>query len=138
MAALVVGYDGSECATAALDKAIELAKGLGDTVVIAFGYDPGGPGEEYKAARDAVRGVGERVTGEALERARADGVEVEVELVDERPTDALLKLADQRDARAIVVGTFGEHPIKGAILGSVPHRLLHVSERPVLVVPVAE
>ena len=44
----------------------------------------------------------------------------------------------KRDARAIVVGTFGEHPIKGAILGSVPHRLLHVSERPVLVVPVTD
>lgn len=27
---------------------------------------------------------------------------------------------------------------KGAILGSVPHRLLHVSERPVLVVPVTD
>ena len=35
----------------------------------------------------------------------------------------------------IVVGTYGESPIKGAILGSTPHKLLHMSERPVLVVP---
>ena len=49
MATLVVGYDGSECARAALDAALELAKGLGDDVVVAFGYDPGGPGEEYQA-----------------------------------------------------------------------------------------
>ena len=138
MATLVVGYDGSECAGAALHKAVELAKGLGDDVLVAFGYDPGGPGEEYKTARDAVRAVGERVTHEAVERARAEGVEVDVALVEERPTDALLKLAEEHDARAIVVGTFGEHPIKGAILGSVPHKLLHVSERPVLVVPVQE
>jgi nucleotide-binding universal stress UspA family protein len=76
MATLVVGYDGSECAGAALGAAVELAKGLGDTVVVAFGYDPGGPGEEYKTARDAVRAVGERVTDEAVEKARAAGVEV--------------------------------------------------------------
>jgi nucleotide-binding universal stress UspA family protein len=138
MAKLVVGYDGSECANAALGAALELAKGMGDDVVVAFGYDPGGPGEEYQATRDAVRAVGERVTAEAAERGRAEGVEVEVALVEQRPTEALLKLADELDARAIVVGTFGEHPIKGALLGSVPHKLLHVSERPVLVVPVAE
>lgn len=138
MAKLVVGYDGSECAGAALAAALDLAKGLGDQVVVAFGYDPGGPGEEYQAARDAVRAVGERVTAEAVERARADGVEVDVALVEQRPTEALLKLADELDARAIVVGTFGEHPIKGALLGSVPHKLLHLSERPVLVVPTPE
>jgi nucleotide-binding universal stress UspA family protein len=63
---------------------------------------------------------------------------VEVALVEQRPTEALVKLADELDARAIVVGTFGEHPIKGALLGSVPHKLLHLSERPVLVVPVPE
>ena len=138
MATLVVGYDGSECAGVALDAALDLAKGLGDRVVVGFGYDPGGPGEEYRAVRDAVRAVGERATAEAVERARAGGVEVEVALIEERPTEALLKLADEHDARAIVVGTFGEHPIKGALLGSVPHKLLHLSERPVLVVPTPE
>ena len=38
----------------------------------------------------------------------------------------------------IVVGTTGESPLKGAVLGSTPHRLLHLSERPVLCVPVGE
>jgi nucleotide-binding universal stress UspA family protein len=38
----------------------------------------------------------------------------------------------------IVVGTNGEHPIKGVVLGSVAHKLLHVSHVPVLVVPTAE
>lgn len=138
MATLVVGYDGSECARAALHTAVEMAKGLGDKIVVAFGYGPGGPGEEYIATRDVIRAVGERVTAEAVERAHADGIEVEVALVEERPTEALLALAEQHDARAIVVGTYGEHPIRGAILGSTPHKLLHLSERPVLVVPVVE
>ncbi len=138
MAKLVVGYDGSECAEAALDAALDLARAVGDDVVVAFGYDPGGPGEEYRVTRDAVRAVGERVTGEAVERARAVGAKVEVALVEDRPTEALVKLADELGARAIVVGSHGEHPIKGALLGSVVYKLLHMSERPVLVVPVRE
>jgi nucleotide-binding universal stress UspA family protein len=138
MGVLVVGVDGSDCAAAALDAAVRIAKDAGDRLVVGFGYNPGGPGEEYRAARDAVRAVGERVTNEAVEKARADGVEVEVELVESRPAEALIELADKHDARAIVVGTVGEHPIKGAILGSVPHKLLHLSKRPVLVVPVPE
>ena len=46
-----------------------------------------------------------------------------------------MKTADQLDARMIVVGSFGEPPLKGVILGSTPNKLLHLSSRPVLVVP---
>jgi nucleotide-binding universal stress UspA family protein len=41
----------------------------------------------------------------------------------------------EHDARLIVVGTYGEHPIRGAILGSTLYKLVQVSDRPVLVVP---
>jgi nucleotide-binding universal stress UspA family protein len=135
MGTLVVGYDGSDCARGALDHALELAGELGDTIVVGYGYDPGDPGEEYKAHRDAIRRIAEEATGEAAKRARDAGVDVVVELREERPVEALMSLAAEHDARAIVVGTFGEHPIKGAILGSTPHKLLHLSEHPVLVVP---
>ncbi len=135
MANLVLGYDGSDCAKEALRTAIGLSRELGDTIVIAYGYDPGVPGEEHNTHQELVRKMGEQATAEAVALAREAGVEVEVELRPERPAEALISLADERDARAIVVGTYGEHPIKGAILGSVPHKLLHLSERPVLVVP---
>jgi len=52
------------------------------------------------------------------------------------PGRALLQVASERKARMIVVGTHGERPLTGAVLGSVPHRLLHLSRVPVLVVPV--
>jgi nucleotide-binding universal stress UspA family protein len=35
----------------------------------------------------------------------------------------------------IVVGTRGEGPVAGALLGSVPYKLVHRSSIPVLVVP---
>ena len=38
----------------------------------------------------------------------------------------------------IVVGSYGEPPLKGVILGSTAYKLLHLTERPVLVVPDAE
>lgn len=133
---LVLGYDGSECAGAALDVGLRLAEEMGHELVIVFGYEPGGPGEEHRAHRDAVREHAERVTAEARARAERAGVAVEVELLAERPVDALLSVASRRDARAIIVGSWSESPIRGAILGSTPHKLLHLSDRPVLVVPV--
>ncbi len=135
---LIVGYDDSPGARAALETAIELAADLGDRLVIAFGYEPPGDiGEELTAARAAVRELGERVAHHALSRATAAGVDAELAVVDARPVDALLELAAERDARLIVVGSYGESPIKGAILGSVPHKLLHLADRPVLAVPAA-
>jgi nucleotide-binding universal stress UspA family protein len=44
-------------------------------------------------------------------------------------------LAERHDARMIVVGSYGERPIRGAILGSTPDKLLHLAGRPVLAVP---
>ena len=137
MGALVVGYDGSECASAALDDGARARRATGDRIVIGFGYEPGGYGEEHAAHREEVRKFGERVTRRRSSAPREAGVEVELGLVPERPIDALSRSAEKHDARAIVVGTYGERPIKGALLGSMPHKLLHLSERPVLVVPVA-
>jgi nucleotide-binding universal stress UspA family protein len=34
----------------------------------------------------------------------------------------------------IIIGSYGEPPLKGALIGSTAHKLLHLSERPVLVV----
>ncbi|HYM63261.1 MAG TPA: universal stress protein [Gaiellaceae bacterium] len=135
--ALVLGYDDSPSAQAALTTAIELALRFGDRLVIAFAYAPPQRlvGEEFAEHRRALAEIGERVTATALDRARSEGVEAEVALVPERAADALVSLAAKHDARLIVVGTYGESPLKSAILGSTPHRLLHLSQIPVLVVP---
>ena len=138
MPCIVVGYDDSPGSQAALEVAAALAAEHGDDLVIGFGIDPPGSGqvgEEHKAHRDALRDSGEQAAKRAVEAVRDKGVETRVELVDERPVDALLALAEQHDARFIVVGSYGESPLKGAILGSTPHKLLHLAETPVVVVP---
>jgi nucleotide-binding universal stress UspA family protein len=70
----------------------------------------------------------------AVPAGREAGVEVEVVLRAERPVEALLALASERQAR-LMVGTYGESPLRSAILGSTPHKLLHLSTVPLLVVP---
>jgi nucleotide-binding universal stress UspA family protein len=135
MATLVVGYDGSDGSKAALRVAFSTAKAFGDRIVVAFGagvYPIGEDADHQRLVHDMGRNWGE----EALAAIRAEGfTECEAAIVDLRPAEALIRVAEERDARMIVVGTQGEHPLKGAVLGSVPHKLLHVSEVPVLVVP---
>jgi nucleotide-binding universal stress UspA family protein len=136
MGQIVVGYDGSACGKAALAEAVKLAKSLDDKVVLVFGYAPPGIwGGEIAEHEEAVAEFGEKVMGEAKRVTDSDGIEAEYELVAKRPAEAVAAVAEARDARMIVVGSYGEAPMKGAILGSTPYRLLHQAERPVLVVP---
>jgi nucleotide-binding universal stress UspA family protein len=133
---IVLGYDGSDCAKAALQTAVDIAKAFGDAIVVGFGAGVYPIGEDSDHLR-LVRRMGADWAEEALAAIRAAGVaQAETAVVDARPAEALLEVAADRRARMIVVGTHGEHPLTGAVLGSVPHKLLHLSEVPVLVVPV--
>ena len=94
---------------------------------LLVGYD-GTPGAKAAAA-EALQ--------EALALAEQAGVPARGELVEGRPSSGLVDLADETDAQMIVVGSYGEPPLKGALIGSTAHKLLHLSERPVLVVRAA-
>jgi nucleotide-binding universal stress UspA family protein len=136
---IVVGYDGSAGAGLALEKAIELAKLETARIVVVFAYEiPAAYGGETGDYRRAVRERAEEATASVGPRLEEAGVEFAVQLVPERPAAGLVDVAKQTGASMIVVGTNGEHPIKGVVLGSVAHKLLHVSHVPVLVVPTAE
>lgn len=131
----VLGYDESPGAQRALDVAIDLASRYDEPLVLVYGAaPPGGVGEEYRAHQSALAELGRTATAHAVERARAAGISAEVELVFEKPASALLDVADRRDARMIVVGSYGESPLRGVILGSTTYKVLNQSERPVLVV----
>jgi nucleotide-binding universal stress UspA family protein len=139
MSEIVVGYDGSACGEAALEAALALAPALGDEVTVVFGYAPPGIwGGEIADHEEAIEELGEKVLGKAREQAAARKVEIGEELVPKRAVQALIEAADARDARMIVVGSFGESALKGIILGSTTNKLLHLTDRPVLVVPAEE
>jgi nucleotide-binding universal stress UspA family protein len=132
---IVVGYDGSACAKAALRVAVEVGRAYGEPVTIAFGFDVSPVGGELHDYHEALRELATKRLEEARALVGDDAGQVDAVIVEEEPAQALVQLADERDARVIVVGTRGERPLRGALLGSTPHKLLHLSDRPVLVVP---
>jgi nucleotide-binding universal stress UspA family protein len=134
-AGVVVGYDGSACAKEAVRVALEVARAYGERVVIAFGYELNPVAGELHDYHQALKELATKRLTEATALASGAEADVEAVIVEQAPAQALVALAQERDARVIVVGTRGESPIRGALLGSTPHKLLHLSDRPVLVVP---
>jgi nucleotide-binding universal stress UspA family protein len=136
---LVLGYDGSPSANAALAKTIELAPTLGSSVVVVFGYylSPLGGGDvhDYK---ERLETHAKHEVGRAVADLEAGGIETVVRIVSAKPADAILAVAEEVGANLIVVGTVGESPISGALLGSVVLKLVQRSSIPLLVVPTQE
>ena len=133
---IVLGYDESPGARRALAMAVDLAARLDEPLVLVYGAEPpGAMGEEFRAHQRALAEIGRTAVEHAVAEADAAGVRTVVEVLDAKPAQALVEAADRHDARVIVVGTSGESPLRGAVLGSVPHKLLQISDRPVLCVP---
>jgi nucleotide-binding universal stress UspA family protein len=136
---LVLGYDASESANAALAATIRIAPVVGARVVVVFGFyiSPLG-GQQEGSIREALEDVGRQAVARAVADLEAAGIEVESRLVSGKPAEALIHVAKEVGAAAIFVGTVGENPITGAFLGSVVLRLIQRSSIPVLVVPTSE
>jgi nucleotide-binding universal stress UspA family protein len=134
---VVLGYDGNEGSGAALRTATSFAAAFHRPLVIVFGYRPPIMGGDIADLRRAVREIGDKLTKEAVEAAHEvdASVTVAVEMVDDRPADAILRVADEYDALAVVVGATGRGPLSGSLLGSVTYQVVHRSTRPVVVVP---
>ena len=68
----------------------------------------------------------------------AAGITASARIEQGRPADVILAVADDVGASTIVVGTVGENPISGAMLGSVVLKLVQRSSIPLLIVPTRE
>ncbi|MFB6637971.1 universal stress protein [Streptomyces chartreusis] len=133
---VVLGYDESPGAVRALHVAVEVSAAFDEPLVLVYGAAaPGALGEEYAAHRDAVREAGRTALSHAVQVADEAGVRTTVEVIDQKPAEALIDAATRHAARVIVVGSWGESPLRGALLGATPHKLLHLARTPVLCVP---
>lgn len=133
---IVLALDGSEGSKRAIPIAQELARRDGAKIVIAHVEEKvaGKGGAEIYADEDEIR---DAVREQAEELSDA-GTETSVEMATVMlggPAHAIAEIADRADADLIVVGTRGQSPVTGLLLGGVTQRLLHISHRPVLAVP---
>ena len=135
---IVVGTDGSPGAEAAIRKSIELAGGSGATVHLVAAY-PGRSTLErlgMTARQDTIdmRGVAMDVLARDERRFTEAGFTVEKHAREGDPADAILDVAEERDADLIVVGNKGMSGAKRFLLGSVPNKVSHHAPCSVLIV----
>jgi nucleotide-binding universal stress UspA family protein len=132
----VVGWDGWQAARSALRYAAERARGEGGRLVVVSAYDPpasflGAPYYERALADSQARA---RELLAQLEQEETLGVELDTDLAEGPPAQALARASAARDARKIVFGSRGLGRFRAA-LGSVSHELLHGADCPGVVVP---
>ena len=144
--AVLIGYDGSDFAKAAVKRAGE-ELGSGRQAVIATVFEPldrvpffavAGMSVEsdtvsqlYESAAAAAGKIAEE--GAAL--AREAGFEAETAVVEGNPVwNRLVELGEERDADLIVIGSRGLSGVKHALLGSVAAAVAQHSKRSVLIV----
>jgi len=140
---IVVGTDGSDTATQAVQQAVELASAVGASIDLVSAYEPVpqyrlsaerrqtpedlqwaiNPREDVDAVLEAAAGI-----------ARAAGVQVEVFPRQGDPADAILDVAEERGSDLIVVGNKGMTGAKRFLLGSVPNKVSHHAPCSVMII----
>jgi nucleotide-binding universal stress UspA family protein len=140
---IVVGTDGSETATEAVRQAVSLAHDVGAKIELVSAYEPVSSQrlseERRQAPEDLQWAINPREDVDATleaaaEVARKAGVEVEVYARQGDPADALLDVAEEREADLIVVGNKGMTGAKRFLLGSVPNKVSHHAPCSVLII----
>jgi nucleotide-binding universal stress UspA family protein len=125
---IVVGYDGSAAATAAVRWAAEHLAGPHGRLVVVHGRRPGTP--PVAASRIAARA---RAGLESLwmNDTVLAGVEIELRHADEPPARALSRIAADEEAEWIVVGRHAGPALSSHTVGE----LLRCTDLPVTVAP---
>jgi nucleotide-binding universal stress UspA family protein len=148
---ILIAYDGSDDAKAAIEQGAELLKGQPATVLTVwepivevlthtatFGIGAGMFDQE--AIDKANREGAEQHAEEGARLARDAGFDVQSRAVAQQTTTSatILSEADAVSASAILMGSRGLRGLKSMLLGSVSHAVLRDADRAVIVVPSPE
>lgn len=156
MGTLLVCIDGSDLAMQAAVTGLELLRRSDDRVVLTtvvepsptglsatmpqFGAQPGMPppvsaDHEQVMARAVVSQGQQLLIATAAELDLTDDENVELRVIDGKPGEALVALADEVGASAIVMASRGVTGFRRAVLGSVSDYVTRNATCPVLIVP---
>ncbi len=145
--AVLICYDGSPSAK----QAIAVAKAtlaVNDRLILLHIWESPVPVDSFSEAGIKAAPVIQELQRLAIERARtiahegaefarSEGLAVEVRLESDKASawQTILEVAEETDAKLIVLGTRGRTAVQSGALGSVSGTVVHHSSRPVLVVP---
>jgi nucleotide-binding universal stress UspA family protein len=144
----LICYDGSPSARRAVAVARQSLGSDRTTLLHVFNPPEAVLADSFSTSSSPAGGNDDKLEHEALARARevaeegqnlahSLGLEVDVR-VERNPSSVwrtILDVAQEQDAKLIVVGTHGTTAVVASLLGSVSSALLHHSRIPVLVVP---
>ena len=150
---ILICYDGSPDAKAAIEQGAELLKGQPATVLTVwqpfvqvitrayagFGWAAGFDLEQ-EAIDKAAREHAEELAQEGADVARAAGFDAtpSTRSQDTTTAEAILSEGDAIEASAILMGSRGLGRVKSMLLGSVSHGVIQHAERTVIVAPSPE
>jgi nucleotide-binding universal stress UspA family protein len=134
---IVLAVDGSKYSEKAVELTKQLAVATNDEVVVTHVTEllPARfqtyPGLDYKADEEVI----ELAKGYVVELEEA-GIKARAELRSAQyggTARILTNLAEDLEAGLIVMGSHGRGDLTSLLLGSVAHKVLHLSQRPVLI-----
>jgi nucleotide-binding universal stress UspA family protein len=140
---IVVGTDGSDTAKEAVRQATELAKSTGASIDIVSAYEPVGSARLREEAQQVHKDLEWMVNPRedvdatletAAEQIKEAGVDVQTFAREGDPADAILDVAEERNAGLIVVGNKGMTGAKRFLLGSVPNKVSHHAPCSVMII----
>jgi nucleotide-binding universal stress UspA family protein len=138
---VVFAYDGSDLAKLGIEEAGRLLEAGSDALVVTVwqpfdvGFLPAG-GLQFDAAQIAdVRAAAAQTAAAGAALAEAAGFRAQSAEIECQPTwKGIAELADEHDARVIVLGSHGRSGFAGVLVGSVASAVAAHSRRSVLIV----
>lgn len=142
---ILIAYDGSPGARAAIDTAAKILPGT--TAIVLYARQPlesvaahleGHPAlEDLQGLDAATLDASERIAAEGARHAQTVGLNADPRVTSTMATasEAIVQAAEEVDAALIVLGSRGRRGLRAALLGSTSTNVLHHARRPTLVIP---
>ena len=97
------------------------------TEMMAATYDPGAI--FIIVPEDILKEAGDLILGNARQRAESKGVkDITAHIIDGSPADKIIAVAEKENADMIIMGSRGLGNIAGVLMGSVSHKVSHLSK----------
>ncbi|NOZ73598.1 MAG: universal stress protein [Chloroflexi bacterium] len=138
---ILIAVDASQAAQEAVKCGQELAKLTGAQVILVHAHPKvpeylGEPGLSETIARHVEKA--EEILEPAAEALKSEGINVDLEILEGPPADAILRVAEVQNVDLIIMGARGLGTVASLLLGSVSQKVMAHATCPVMIVRASE